>query len=228
MTKPETVDPLETLWSALQPFLEDKTPLAFNDALRFLVKALSMREWPNKRLDPMIALGEAAIVDALSLGETDRANMHCYNVSANLADCWGDGFVRERRHFEKGLELAERALNYRRQLKKGPGPFAMAHWVKGKHLLSLGKFSEAEKSFHECLNYEKQAAEAQNKSSELSPEAPFGLILAFGFLGLAGAKLGKEGTRGIFEKSLSILGQIPGENGTFGILQLKESERLNC
>ena len=100
----------------------------------------------------MIELGDAALSHALSINEKDEANIVCFNMSANLCDCWNDAFKRERRHFERGLAYADRALEFRRQLGKTPDKVAMAHWARGKHLLSLGRFSDAISAFKE--NYD--------------------------------------------------------------------------
>src|SRR5438045_2309976 len=67
--------------------------------LRLAVRKISFGKWPNEYLDEMITLGDAAIADALAIQEKDEANMICYNMSANLADCWNDAYTRARHHF---------------------------------------------------------------------------------------------------------------------------------
>ena len=38
-----------------------------------------------------------------------------------------------------------------RELRKGPRPFAIAHWVHGVHLLSLGRVQDAVASFQRAI-----------------------------------------------------------------------------
>lgn len=174
--------------------ISNETDLKVRNAwFRFAYQGLVFREWPGKNLDAMIVIGEAAIDNALVCAEgnpaemvwwTDQANVHCYNLSANLADCWDDGIDRETRHFVIGHAFAERAIKFRNLLKKPAGPMAMAFWAKGKHLLSMHKFSDARQTFLEELVLEQQIAAEKATPVTLTKDAHFGLILCHGLLAL--------------------------------------------
>ena len=155
-------------------------PAARNTLYRLTLRKLAFGTWAAAEapamLDAMIALGDATIANALAAGLTDEANITAYNMAANLCDCWGDAFTRDSHHFEKGLGYAEQALTLRRALEKGPGPFAMAFWAKGKHLLSLGRYADAAQAFSYAL--EKETEKAEGATSD-------GMTTAAGFLALA-------------------------------------------
>lgn len=155
---------LEAMWDKLLKTLDEGGPSALalailaidsaegrNSAFRFVVRKIAFGTWDERlarrRLEDMIALGDATIAHAEANGLTEEANVTAYNMSANLCDCWGDSFPRERAHFEKGIAYAEQALAFRRKLQKGAAPFAMAYWVKGKHLLSLKRYTDAVEAF---------------------------------------------------------------------------------
>jgi tetratricopeptide (TPR) repeat protein len=135
----------------------------------------------------------------------DQANVTCYNVSANLCDCWGDGYTRTDKHFKKGLDLVEKAIELRKELKKPDGPFAMAYWAKGKHLLSLKNYIDAEKNFALALDYEKKLAQKEQKPTQLVEDAPASLLNAAGFLGLAQDRKGTLQGKAMFTTALGLL-----------------------
>ena len=114
-----------------------------NQALRIAVRTIAFGSWPQASFNDMLILGEAAVREALEAGELDDANIMCFNMATNLADCWGDPYIREKKHFELGLAYADKALQLRKQLGKPADKHAMAHWARGKHLLSLGRRGEA-------------------------------------------------------------------------------------
>jgi hypothetical protein len=153
---------------------------------RATIRHLAFDEWRNKNLDVMTALADSVVEDCELLGADylQQANVICFNTSANLADCWGDDFPREPRHFEKGIEYAKKALWFREHLGKGPGALAMATWALGKHQQSLGLNVEATDTFRECLALERQAADEADKPAEISPKAPDGFLIAAGYLAL--------------------------------------------
>jgi hypothetical protein len=165
-------------------------------------------------LDAMIAIGDAAIQDLLKAatdqpGEAlrwlDNANVLAYNLSANLCDCWGDGDSRQSRHFETGLRYANHALELRRKLNKGHGPFSMAHWVRGKHLLSLGKAIEASDAFRECLECETSLARESGDNPDANESAPAGLLNARAFLGLSLLRAGDPDGQAMLNAALEVL-----------------------
>jgi hypothetical protein len=160
---------------------------------RFVIRKLAFDKWQNQNLDLVIALGEAAIEDCEALGGDwlQQANVLCFNMSANLADCWGDSFAREPRHFEKGIEYAEKALWYRRHLGKGPGSIAMPTWALAKHQQSLGHTDEAKTNYRRCLDLETEAAKESGKPAEISTDAPAGYLIAVGYVALLEDDLNK-------------------------------------
>jgi hypothetical protein len=160
-------------------------------------------------LDAMIRIGEAAVANALDVAQQrpddsarwqDQANISLFNLSANLCDCWGDGDSREQRHFEAGLRFADRALDLRRLLNKGPGPFAMAYWTRGKHLLSLKRPLEAADAFRNALENERKSAEG-GASLETTP----GILMEQAFLGLSLMRAGNEEGSAMLESALKAL-----------------------
>lgn len=162
-----------------------KDPEELIALLRFAVRGLMFREWNHKTLVPLIQLGDLAIEKALAINEIDEANIICFNMSANLANCWNDGFHRTPEHFEKGLNYADRALQYRKQLEKGPIPFAMAYWARGAHLLFLNQLAKAEESFSLSLKSAIEAAKAANQPTTISKNTPFHVLIAAGYRSLA-------------------------------------------
>jgi len=114
-----------------------------NQALRIAVRTIAFGKWPQSSFDDMLVLGEAAVREALETGELDDANIMCFNMATNMADCWGDAYMREKRHFELGLVYASKALQLREQLAKPADKQGMAHWARGKHLLSLERWIDA-------------------------------------------------------------------------------------
>ncbi len=117
--------------------------------------------------------------------QLDAYNAIAFNVAANLADCWpGDELPRESRHFEAGLKAAEDCVRWRNALNKPPRPFSIAYWAKGMHLLSLGYFSGAVKSFNMGLTFAERAAQEAGKSTEIDVDSSFDLLLNHGYLGI--------------------------------------------
>jgi hypothetical protein len=134
-----------------------------------------------KALDDVMVEAAGKIEAALARGEVDEANKLTYNLAADLAEGWpGDERPRERRHLEAGLAAAERCLAWRRELKKGPRPFAIAHWVHGVHLLSLGRAQDAVAALQ-------RSVEAAHESGD-----PYLVNINSGFLGIALQKAARE------------------------------------
>jgi hypothetical protein len=194
---------------------------------RFTIRKLAFDEWQNKNLDVMTALADAAIEECEQLGGDylQQANVICYNTSANLCDCWNDGFPREKRHFEKGLEYAQKALWYREHLSKGPANFAMATWAIGKHQLSLGLEAEALESFRECVRLETLAAEEAGKPAEISKDAPVGYLIAAGYLSLMMRNLDELSELAKVLRKMEDLGGDPKEESEIIRLQLIETAK---
>jgi len=215
---------LETRWTALRSILDregsnaccagllsEADDVVRNQLFRFVIRKLGGGAGATTaELDAMVVIGEAAITNALNTAQRraheaarwqDEANISMFNLSANLCDCWGDGDSREQRHFEAGLRFADRALDLRRQLKKGPRPFAIAYWARGKHLLSVKRFLEAAEAFRSALA----------KEEEVAPqpvEAVPGVLMERAFLGFSLMRAGKEEGAPMLEGALSALRAI--------------------
>ncbi len=240
---PLTPADLENRWSELADVLTTAGPEAVINVLerladrceratlfRLVIRKLGVGPKAQASLDAMIVVGEAAVADALTSAEmypderikwTDEANCCCYNLAANLADCWRDGVAREPRHFESGLRYSERALAFRQALEKPAGPFAMAHWARGKHLLSLHRYDAAAEAFTAALDYERALADEDR------------LLLAGGFLSLARARMGDpEGVAGL-QSTVQLLetrakaADDSRHDAADYLAQLRESDRLN-
>ena len=173
----------------------EKDSIARNQLFRFAIRKMGGGTGASTAdLDKMINVGIAAIDNALasplnaptlSALWIDEANISAYNLSANLCDCWGDGDSRTNEHFEAGLKFAEKAIKFRTELGKSPGAMSMAHWVMGKHLLSLQRFLEAVKAFEASFAFEQEVAKAAKLPFEPDFKSPGSLLLSYGFMGLA-------------------------------------------
>jgi len=163
----------------------------------FARPAFAYREWKGKNLDALVTVGEAGISEALAQAEfaadedarrelVEWANVEAYNLAADLAECWpGDDLPRERRHFEKGLELADRCLAWREELGKGPFAFGLAYWARGMHNLSLWNAEQARADFAAALEHSKTYAGQEGLSADCVPGGDFSVILNSGYMGLA-------------------------------------------
>lgn len=199
-------------------------------------QTLGTAECPS--LDGYVALMRAAIEDVLAMAaaetdpaerakRTDFANVLSFNFSAHLAACWPeDARPREERHHREGLAAAERCLAWRRELGKGPGPFALAWWAKGAHELSLGRPSDAAESFERSRESAADALRAAG--AEAPPGADFGVVLAEGYRGIALERAGDpSGSRtfdaacAAFERTASRGEGEAKEDAEFGLAQIR-------
>jgi hypothetical protein len=169
---------------------------------RFTVRGLKFRDWAGKNLKTLILLADQTIATALLAGEVEEANITCFNMSSNLAGCWQDGFVRTVEDYKKGQAYAERALEFRRQLKKGPASFALAYWGRGIHEYFLGDFAAAEESFRLSEVSAIEAAVAEGKPTGLSKDSTFHELIATGYRALAQTAQGQTEAAQIYEKVL--------------------------
>lgn len=182
----------------------------------FAVRSFDGQDWAGKNFDQEIDLARRAMACGMKHAEAesdaeakkrliDYSNIMSYNLSANLADCWpGDERKREKRHFEAGLKAAEDCLAWRNELEKGPGPFAMAHWARGIHLISLGRNACEDMAL--ALDYGIKDLEAKGVSTEFNGTAHWSLLLYKGYLGLAEKIAGKESH--LFEKASAYLEEL--------------------
>lgn len=186
-------------------------------ALRRKLYLLSREALPDRTssarpFDDVIRIARAGVAECLRQAELDRAredlanarecldmaNRLSYNLAADLAACWpGDEARRERRHFEAGLRAAYDCIVWRQELDKPPDRRAMAHWVAGVHQLSLGNEIEALCAFEAAFGLALETV-AKEGEQDGTPEAyvtangDFGVILYYGYAGIARRLLGDE------------------------------------
>ncbi len=204
-SQPLDKDQLEAMWPKFQAYLQNSAQSCIQEVLRvsdathrnqifrMIIRKLGGGIGASTTdLNYMIIIGDAAIDHALKTADQhkerkdqwiDEANISAYNLSANLYDCWSED-QRLEEHFSQGLRLAERAIEFRKQLNKGPRPFAMAYWAKGKHLMSLGRFVEAVEALKISLDFEMKGHE----SNATTP----GLMAAEGYLAMAQFQLATQ------------------------------------
>ena len=244
----------ETLWPRMKELMEAEGPPAVIalvsghvDAVErgklfsLALNAFSSREWEGKNLDAIIAVAQAGIWDALQQADSargeecdkllDRANVLSYNLSATLAPCWpGDALPREQRHFEAGLSAAEDCLRWRAQLKKGPMPFAIAHWARGIHLNALGRHDSALAAHESALHRAEAVAIAEGKPVRVASNAHWLVLLSAGYVELARRLAGSHDV-GPFERVLRIIDEAAkerpdeAEDLVFCADQLREAAR---
>ena len=194
-----------------------RNPAAANQVFRFAIRKIGGGTGATtKELDGMIIIGDAAIANAMAAAEAehdesqapvwiDEANISAFNLSANLCDCWGDGDSRTQQHFEAGLRFANLALELRAELKKGAGPFSMAHWARGKHLLSLRRANDSAASFSSSLACERELARAKGLEVTASATSPSSLLSAQAFMGYAQIRAGNNAGLKLFEEAQGFL-----------------------
>jgi hypothetical protein len=81
----------------------------------------------------------------------------------------------------------------------------MAHWARGKHLLSLGRAREAVEAFQESLNCERIAAREKGQDPSSLENSPGGLLNSRAFLGLSMERSGRPEGKAMLEESIAIL-----------------------
>lgn len=146
-------------------------------------------------LDQLIVSTQNTCDELLARGAVDDANKKTYNLAADLAECWpGDEQPREPRHLEAGVAAAERCLAWRRELGKGPGPFAIAHWAHGMHLLSLAHragagrralLDRAVAALADSVECARRDAEDRGARTALDADGDYLVITNAGFLAVA-------------------------------------------
>jgi hypothetical protein len=183
-------------------------------------QALVMEPGVPAGLDVAIAVADAGISEVEDflddpVQEVERQNlmralhMLNFNLAADLADCWPDDDTpRERRHFERGLKAAE-AL--RAPIFEGavtPNVLANDYWVKGMHLLSLGRPAEAVEAWTSAAAQAGEAA-ARSGMPPTGAESTLEVLLMSGYLGLAIVARGDPQTtavgRALYHTSLGYL-----------------------
>lgn len=217
-------------------------------------QVLPERSDAKRGFDDVIRIARAGIAEGLRQAELARATSHThearecidfanrvsYNLAADLAECWpGDEARRERRHLEAGLRAAYDCIVWRQELGKPPDRRAMAHWAAGMHQLSLGNLVEALFGFEAALGLALQAAAASPTTPELKPEAhvkpggDFGVILYYGYVGIARHLIGDASGSRQFEQACAAFegttraskDEETLEDAAFGLDQLRWVER---
>lgn len=244
-------------WSRVKPALEDRGPQGAAALVREtggtarltvwneVLQAAGGEAWDGKSLDTRLELARLAIADALALEADarprdaaqadqllDQANIWSFNLAADLAECWpGDDEPRGDRHREAGLAAALDCLQWRRQLRKGPFPFALAWWARGIHELALGRPAEAGRSFAEAAACGRRLAQEAGRSAELDGDSVYMNLLNAGYEGIARAARGDEGGRDLLERCLEAFAEQArrhpeeAEDAAFGVDQLRHTAR---
>jgi len=244
-------------WSRVKPALETGGPQGAAAVVREtggtarlglwdeILQAAGGEDWAGKSLDTRLALARLAMADALELEAAarprdaeqadkllDQANIWSFNLAADLAECWpGDEEPRTDHHREAGLAAALDCLQWRRQLRKGPFPFALAWWARGIHELALGRPVEAERSFSEAAACGRRLAQEQGRSVEVDGHSVYMHLLNAGYAGIARAAGGDSEGRATLERCLeafaeqAILHADEAEDAAFGVDQLRHTAR---
>lgn len=248
---------MSEIWTLVRPALEARGPAGAAAVVRGtagtarlglwneVLQEAGGGEWSGKSLDSRLDLARLAIADALEVeaatrpGDSDQAdklldqaNIWSFNLAADLAECWpGDEEPREERHREAGLAAALDCLQWRRQLRKGPFPFALAWWARGIHELALGRPAEAERSFAEAAACGRRLAQEQGRSPEVDGDSVYMHLLNAGYGGIARAVRGDDAGRELLDRCLEAFAEQArrhpdeAEDATFGVDQLRHTAR---
>ncbi len=216
-------------------------------------QVLPDRNQKDRRFDDVIRIARAGEAEGLRQAELARArsdadaarecidfaNRLSYNLAADLAECWPeDNSPREHRHFEAGLRAAYDCIVWRQELGKPPDRRAMAHWAAGMHQLSLSNLVESLCEFEAAFGLAIQPV-AIGVRGDVSPEAfvkangDFGVILYYGYAGIARHLLGDASGTRQFEKACEAFAETirapsdkeAAEDAEFGLGQLRWVEK---
>jgi len=215
--KPLSAEELEARWSVLRRTIDNDGVPACCTAIqseidserreqlfRYAIRKLGGGTGASASdLDAMVTIGNAATSN--TEGRETQVNVMAFDLSANLCDCWGDGDSRRKSNFEAGLRFADLALELRKTLKKDASSFSMAHWARGKHLLSLGRAKEAADAFQESLRCEQTAARENGQDPSSLETVPGGLLNSRAFLGLSMVRSGRPEGNAMLEDTIAIL-----------------------
>jgi hypothetical protein len=169
----------------------------------FARRALVMDEWEGRNLDCCVAVARAGIKEMLRQADNaanpamrarciNLANAMSYDLAADTADCWpGDELPRTREHFQAGLAAAEDCIRWRTELDLGEDALATAWWAKGMHQLSLGDHAAARLSFQRSFELAQKSARDSGRPDGVGLDGDYGVILAWGYVGLADWALGE-------------------------------------
>ena len=160
------------------------------------------------------------------LKRLNGAHIISFNLAADLADCWpGDAGPRTESHFRRGLEAAEDCLSLcRPDITNG---LANDYWIKGMHQISLGDATGAAASFSKSIQNAARAARENGKPDTLGEDGAFGVILGYGYAGLALQMAGDPEGAALYQQAIDTFkAQCEDEekkgDAEFGISQLEE------
>ena len=200
----------------------------------FARMGLVMGDWQNKNFDDYIIVVDHGInvleKEADKAPDEDKVlwlkRLHAlnYNLSADLADCWpGDDQPRTQEHFARALMAAEYCLKLQETIQGGDGILSMDYWAKGMHEFSLGRIKEAINSWAASFEHAKK----DGGTSEVTKDAPFGVILGLGYLGLARWKNSEDEGKVQYKQAISTFEEQTADeklkgDAEFGISQLEK------
>ena len=202
-------------------------------------RGLIFNEWRGKNFDDYITVIDAGIDRLIAEVEAAAADaridvyrgLHalCYNLTADLADCWpDDDAARSRSHHQRGLRAAEDCLKWLDHLP-GPAdePRTRDHWARGIHLLALGDPAATTAAWELSLTHAETTARDANKSTAISVDGDFPVILASGYLALIRWIEGDASAERRFRAAIdAFLDQVPDETrrgaAELGIGQLQK------
>lgn len=195
---------------------------AFGEKLQLYFQAQQSfggQDWKGKNFDAYLELVHDGMDAIQVFAQTvedpekqdqlkDYVNMMSFNAAADLAHCWpGDTVPRETRHFEAGIAAAEQCLKWRVELNKGPGPFHMAHWVKGIHHFALNQLEDAVTHFDNAVMYARDEAVANNDPPDLTVSGNPMIAMYEGYLGLARKAVNPDDNE-LYQKAIDVLQQM--------------------
>jgi hypothetical protein len=204
----------------------------------FARMGLVMDDWQNKNFDDYITIVDSGLSmlkeeennapDEEKTKWYNSAHIMNYNLSADLADCWpGDDVQRTKEHYVRGLKAAEDCIKLQEKLGNQTAALSMDFWAKGMHELSLGEISKAVESWDKSYEYAKTDAKNNDKPNTVVNDAPFGVILGHGYLGLARWLNGESEGKAQYEEAINTFKAQTEDESTkgdaeFGISQLEK------
>ncbi len=201
-------------------------------------QALAPPDFKDKRLDDLITVSDAGIVEMLRQAEAasdDEAYGQCiraahivsFNLAAELADCWPeDDLPRTDAHHQRGVVAATDCLLWSESAGE-PMPISNDYWARGIHQLALGDAPAAIRSWTLSLELAETAAENEGQPADSGPAGTFAVNLNAGYLGLARWITGDEAGRVQYDGTIaafkSKLGSDEDADAQLGIGQLEKT-----
>ena len=237
-------------WPGLKSMLEHQGPEAMIGAIlayeldaqraalfRFARQGLLFADWNGKSLDAYMAVVDAGcswLGERAETAPADERNDYLnvlaeltFNFAADIADCWpGDDEPRERKHFERGAQVAEQSVGLRAELNKPDQSQHLGWWAFGYHQLRLGNTAAAADAMERSLEHARIAARAAGEHDEITLQAPFAVLIGAGYLGLARIADGEPSGPDLYGEAVAAFrAQLDdperNEDAQFGIDQLE-------